>query len=563
MKRLLIVLSLATSFLLGSGIAHAETIRNFDVHATLDANRKLTVTETIGYDFEGAERHGIYRDIPVVYQRNGASYRLHLDVKGATMDGQPVNQSVSTEGDNLRLKLGDADRTVTGRHTYVVTYSTTRAINDFPADNERELYWNVTGDQWQVDIEKASFSLDGPGAASKTICFTGVYGSTEQACTISAKGNSVTSTATRALSSGEGYTIAARFPAASMRDVPLSEILWNLLVDNLWLLLPIIVFCVMFYVWFRFGKDPAGRGTVVAQYEEPRKLPPALLTGLMEQEISQRAVTATILDLARRGYLKLKFTGEVSGGWFSKSPEFTLVKLKESDSGMLAFEKTLFEGLFDGADEVSLKDKKDGKFWKSIQTAREQAFSELRNRGLFGKSPGAVRGLWILVAVGVGFAGIWISSGGLGVLSAVLCGLIIAGFGWQMPTKSKEGAIAMEEAEGFKLFLSVTEKDRLDFTDAPERTPENFARFLPAAVAFGIEEKWAKQFAGIQMRAPSYMDGHMNGWTALQFAQLSHSFHDSSVSGMYRAPSSAGSGGSGFSGGGSGGGFGGGGGGSW
>jgi uncharacterized membrane protein len=181
---------------------------------------------------------------------------------------------------------------------------------------------------------------------------------------------------------------------------------------------------------------------------------------------------------------------------------------------------------------------------------------------LSSRCPGVVRGIWIAVAIGVGFLGFTFGEG-LGVLSGILCGLIVLGFGWQMPSKTKEGAIVMEEAEGFKLFLSVTEKDRLDFTDAPERTPENFARFLPAAVAFGVEEKWAKQFAGIDMRPPSYYDGHMNGWSAVQFAQLSHSLHDSSVSGMYRAPSSGGSGGSGFSGGGSGGGFGGGGGGSW
>jgi uncharacterized membrane protein YgcG len=562
MKRFLLFVLTVCGLQLAT-VAHAEVIRNFDVHATLDANRLLTVTETIGYDFEDADRHGIYRDIPVVYQRNGASYRLRLNVQDATMDGQPVIQAVSTEGDNIRLKLGDADRTITGLHTYVITYSTNRAINDFPADQERELYWNVTGDQWPVDIEESSFVLDGPGAAGKTICFTGVYGSTEQACTISAKGNTVTAKATRVLSSNEGFTIAVRFPASSMRDVPWTEVLWDLLIDNLWLLFPVLVFIAMFAVWYRHGKDPAGRGTIIAQYEEPRKLPPALLTALIEQEISQRAVTATILDLARRGYLKVKFSGEVSGGWFSKSPEFTLVKLKETDASVMPFEKTLFDGLFDGEDEVSLKDKKDGSFWKSIQSAREQGFTELRTRGLFGKSPGAVRGLWIMLAVGVGFVGFWLASGGLGVLSAILCGLIIAGFGWQMPTKTKEGAIAMEEAEGFKLFLSVTEKDRLDFTDAPERSPANFARFLPAAVAFGVEEKWAGQFAGIDMHPPSYMDGSMNGWTALQFAQLSHSFHDSSVSGMYRAPSSSGSGGSGFSGGGSGGGFGGGGGGSW
>jgi uncharacterized membrane protein YgcG len=560
MKRFLVLSAVLAAFL--PFAVHAETIHTFDVQAKLDANRNLTVTETIVYDFESLSRHGIYRDIPVVYSRNGASYRLRLSVGSVTMDGQSVPESVSSNGDNLRIKIGDPDRTITGRHTYVITYSTNRAINDFPSDNERELYWNVTGDAWPVDIEESSFTLDGPGDATKTICFTGAYGSTEQACAISASGNRVTASASRPLSSEEGWTVAIRFPASSMRDVSLFETLWNMLVDNWWLGLPVLVFFIMFGIWWKYGKDPAGRGTVVAQYEEPRKLPPGLLAALIEQSFSQRSVTATILDLGRRGYLKVKFTGESAGGWFSKSPKFTLVKLKDADGGMLPFEQTLFDGLFDDGDEISLESKKDGSFWKSIQKANEQAFGELRDRKLFNKSPGVVRGIWIAVAIGVGFLGFTFGEG-LGVLSGILCGLIVLGFGWQMPSKTKEGAIVMEEAEGFKLFLSVTEKDRLDFTDAPERTPENFARFLPAAVAFGVEEKWAKQFAGIDMRPPSYYDGHMNGWSAVQFAQLSHSLHDSSVSGMYRAPSSGGSGGSGFSGGGSGGGFGGGGGGSW
>jgi uncharacterized membrane protein len=561
MKRLLAIFTLAFAAL--PFVVQAETISNFDVHATLDASRLLTITETIGYDFEGANRHGIYRDIPVVYERNGASYRLRLNVQDATMDGQSVPMQVSNEGDNVHIRLGDPNLTITGKHTYVIRYSTNRAINDFPKDNERELYWNVTGNAWPVDIKEASFKLDGPGPATKTICYTGEYGSTEQDCRIGASGNAVSSTVERTLAPDEGFTVAIRFPASSMRDLSLAEIIWDTFIDNVWLAFPLVVFALMFGIWWKYGKDPAGRGTVVAQYEEPRGLPPALLAGLMQQSLPPRAITATILDLARRGYLKVQFTGEMTGGWFSKSPEFTLVKKKDADASLLAFERTLFTGLFDGEDEVSLADKKDGSFWKSIQTARDQAFEELRTRKFFGKNPGAVRGTWIALAVFVGFGGAWISNGGLGVVSSILCALIIAGFGWQMPTKTKEGAIVMEEAEGFKLFLSVTEKDRLDFTDAPERSPENFARFLPAAVAFGVEEKWAKQFAGIDMRPPSYYDGHMNGWTALQIAQLSHSFHDNSMSSMYRAPASAGSGGSGFSGGGSGGGFGGGGGGSW
>ncbi|MEI7512021.1 MAG: DUF2207 domain-containing protein [Candidatus Uhrbacteria bacterium] len=563
MKRSLLAVILASSFYLLASPVHAEVIRSFDVHASLDANRRLTITETIGYDFEDAERHGIYRDIPVVYDRDGASFKLRLDVQDATMDGQPVGQSISTSGRNLELKLGDADKTITGLHTYTITYSTDRAINDFPKEGERELYWNVTGDAWPTNIEKSSFTLDGPGAAGKTICFTGSYGNTEQSCTITASGNSVSAKATRELIPGEGFTVAVRFPAASMREISTNERLWDMFMDNLWFGSPLVIFIVMFLIWRKNGKDPVGRGTVVAQYQPPRDLPPGLLSALIDQEFSQRSVTATILDLARRGYLKLKFTGEPKSGFFSSAPEFTMIKLKETDDSVFAFEKTLFDGLFNGKEEVSLKDKKNGSFWRAIQTAREEGFAELQGQGLFGKNPGSVRGTWIVVAFVVGVAGVMLTSTGLGVVSSGVCALIVAGFGWFMPTKSKEGAIVMEEAEGFKMFLSVTEKDRLDFTDAPERTPENFARFLPAAVAFGVEQKWSKQFESIDMTPPSYMDGSMDGWNALRYANLADSFHEASAKSMYAAPSSAGSGGSGFSSGGSGGGFGGGGGGSW
>lgn len=556
MKRLLVFVLAFYGLQFAVTAQAAEVIRSFDVRAELSADRHLQITETIVYDFGDGERHGIYRDIPVVYDRDGAKYRLRLSVGDTTMDGQSVTRDVTDQGDSLRLRLGDPDILVTGRKTYVLTYSTDRAINDFPQEGERELYWNVTGDLWDVPIESVSFVLAGPPAPTRNICFTGSYGSTEHACSLVQDGSVLTIRATRPLDAREGLTVAVRYPASAIRGVSLWKQLLEMLADNVWLGFPVLVFAAMFYIWQKYGKDPAGRGTVVAQYEEPRKLPPGLLDALIKQEFSQRAVTATILDLARRGYLKLVFQGE---------KDFTLHKLKETDAGVLAYEKTLFDGLFSKDDEVKIADKKDGSFWKAIQTARSEAFDELKTRGLFGKNPGAVRAGWMALAGAIGFGGFFFSDafGSLFILSAILSAVIIALFGWQMPKKTKEGAIVEEEAEGFKMFLSVTERDRLDFTDAPERLPTQFARFLPAAVAFGVEEKWAKQFAGIQIQPPSYMEGNMNAWTALNFSHALRTFHDSSVSGIYHNPSSAGHGGSGFSGGGSGGGFGGGGGGSW
>ncbi len=566
MKRFLISLISLLGLGLGTAAFAAENISSFDVRATLSADRNLQVKESITYDFDRTQHHGIERFIPVVYDRNGAKYRLRLSVDDATVDGVPVQQSVSNQGSDIRIRLGDPDEYVTGRKTYVINYSTNRAINDFPNDQEKELYWNITGNGWDVAISQASFVLEGPVPATKVICFTGYYGSTESDCKITREGNTVRVIATRPFEAREGLTIAVRYPASALKDISVTQTLLDMFLDNIWLALPILVFIIMFAIWQRHGKDPHGRGTVIAYYEEPRKLPPGLLDALLQQEFSSRAVTATILDLGRRGYLKISFEGEPeSAGWFKKAPTFTLHKLKDANDSMLSYEKTLFDGLFNGKEEVKIEQQKDGTLWKAIQTARTEAFDELKTRGLFGKNPGVVRGVWFMVAFVVGISGFFLADafGDLFILSSVLSALIVAIFGWQMPRKTQEGAIVAEEAEGFKTFLSVTERDRLDFSDAPERRPDQFARFLPAAVAFGVEEKWAKQFANMQIQPPSYMNGNTSGWTAASYAHAFHSFHDASVSGIYHNPSSGGSGGSGFSGGGSGGGMGGGGGGSW
>lgn len=549
----------------------AETIHRFDVSAELKSDRTLRVTETIVYDFGDAERHGIYRLIPVVYSRNGAAYRLNLNVEDATVDGEYVAQDITTEGDNMRIRLGDPDALVTGSKTYVITYTTDRAVNYFKDENENEIYWNVTGDGWEVPIESSTFTLNGPAEAIKAICFTGVFGSTEQSCSTTSSSTMLVAKTDRPLEAFEGFTVAVRYPGSAIDPVPMWAIILGMIIDNVWLVTPLIVFVLMYRYWRKNGKEPAGRGTIIAQYEEPRGLPPAMLAAVLEQEVSQKAVTATILDMARRGYLKVILEGDPeASGWFAKKATYRFRKREDGKNigeleKLSPFEKTLFDGLFNGEDEVSLEDKKDGSFWKTVQSARHEVFVDLEAKGFFAKNPEAVRGKWMGIAFVFAFVGFFLSSifGGMMIFTSIISAVIIAAFGWNMPQKSKDGAVLAEEAEGFKLFLSVTERDRLNFTDAPERKPDQFARFLPAAVAFGVEEKWSKQFANLTIQPPSYIQGGSSAWNALQYANMVDAMHTASATSLYHNPSSAGSGGSGFSGGGSGGGMGGGGGGSW
>ncbi len=557
------LLALASVALVPVRVDAAEVIRDFSVAASISADRTVDVTESLTYDFGDADRHGILRDIPVVYSRDIRTYALHLNIVSVTRDGQPEPFTTNISGDTMEIKVGSADATVTGAHRYQIEYRTNRAIN-FLADHS-ELYWNVTGNLWQIPIEKSSFDLTLPpqfvlNAVSST-CFTGSYGSTESDCKITQTSAGFHVDATRQLESDEGMTVVFGFPKGAITEPTLIEVIMQTFRDNLSLLFPLCALVVMGGLWWRKGRDPR-RQTVVPEYEAPRGLTPAVISGAAsESGASSSAVTATIIDLARRGYLKIRF-GEKSK-IFGTEQTFTFVKQKEAEETMAIYEKDLLSGLFSSGDEVELTDLQKQKFYTSVTAFQTHVSDKITEMKVFSANPALVRGGYVSAAFIIG----WIlmasvSSTGFDAFCAILTGVIIAVIGWFMPKRTGDGVKLLAEIEGFKWFLSVTEKDRLAFTDAPQRTPEQFQALLPYAIIFGVEKKWAAQFASMTVPPPNWAEGNMTNMSSVMFATHLSQLSTASSS-AYSAPSSAGSGGSGFSGGGSGGGFGGGGGGSW
>jgi uncharacterized membrane protein len=543
-----------------------ERITNFSARILVQTDRTVTVTEDIAYDFGSNQKHGIYRIIPTKFTRNSATYNYRFTVDRVLMDGTPATFTESESGGNLTVKIGDAGTLVTGPHAYEITYHTNKAINFF--NGEGELYWNVTGNGWQVPIDAASAVVTGPNGfdavAARSMCFTGPFGSTEQSCTSDGSGDQLTITSSRSLSAAEGLTFAVRFPKGMITPASFLETLWQIVRDNGILLLPLLVFGVMYYLWYTKGRDPKGRGSIIPQYEPPRGLSPAEMVGLTDEDVPSRGITATIIDLARRGYLSIEFGEEK--GWMGSSRTYTFVEGKKADDMVNTAEQFVLDGLFVGTPRVELHELK-GSFYKTVTGAKTLVFSSLKSKGLIGADPLKVKGAYMGFAGALAFFSFWLLQSGVNgmfMVSMLVSAAIIGGFGWFMPRRTQEGAYADEEIKGFKWFLSVTEKQRLAFTDAPERKPEQFHEFLGYAIAFGVEEKWAEQFAGIEIPPPSYAHGPMLvNWTAMNFVHDLNTMHQVAAASAFAAPSSAGAGGSGFSGGGVGGGGGGGGGGSW
>lgn len=131
------------------------------------------------------------------------------------------------------------------------------------------------------------------------------------------------------------------------------------------------------------------------------------------------------------------------------------------------------------------------------------------------------------------------------------------------------GRQIMDEIEGFKLYLSVAEADRMNMRGAPEVTPDVFEKFLPYAIGMGVEKPWSKALETQLAKAgavdtayhPHWYHGS-SGWSSRGLGTATAGIVGGVAAGMAAAspPSSSGSssGGGGYSGGGGGGGGGGG-----
>jgi uncharacterized membrane protein YgcG len=209
----------------------------------------------------------------------------------------------------------------------------------------------------------------------------------------------------------------------------------------------------------------------------------------------------------------------------------------------------------------------ENRFYKNLPSIRNNIFSSLVTHGYYKRRPDSVRSSYIAMGVIIGVIVTW-GGGALGastgiapfsfVVAGILTGLIICGFGWFMPAHTEQGTRALEGVLGFEDFLVHVESDRFN---RMIKTPEMFEKFLPFAMALGVEKNWSKAFQGILKEPPQWYRGSYGpGFYPMNFVGDLNYMSTRVGSAMTSAPRS--SGGSGFGGGGgSGGGFGGGGGG--
>lgn len=579
-KVLLLFFGLLSATLAFPMAVSAESIKSFNASYNLPKSGVVEVTEDILYDFGTLERHGIYRYLPYEYTLdNGKKAYINISEISVTNDsGGQYQYEKYKENGNIVLKIGDPDQTVTGTHLYRITYKAKGAIRYFEEGDE--FYWNVNGTGWSVGVERISAKVyfpDGTGAESiRHTCYRGAYSSTDN-CQQSDVSGSVATFYDSGLGAAEGLTIVASAPSGTFDKVDagfmgtgLSDSIMAFLV-GLAVAIPALTFVFMLRHWWKHGRDPKGRGTIVAEYSAPDGLTAIEVGTLLDNRVDNKDLSAEIIYLATRGYLKIR--REEGKGIFKKD-DYTLIRLKDNRGALKPFDNTLLEGVFGSTDtEVKISDLKN-EFYTHIQSLKQKVHNALVSDGYFKETVATTIGKYLGIAFLLGFIGYWIAMGlgaltnGLGAYifgpSLVGSALIVGIFGLLMPARTARGVEAKERILGLKEYMKVAEGDRIKFHNAPKKDPKKFEELLPYAMVLGVEKEWAQQFEGIYKGSPGwYDDPSGRAFMPIVFVNNMNSFATAATTNMTSSPASSSSG-SGFGGGGfGGGGFGGGGGGSW
>lgn len=597
MRKLFVFLAVvaAAMILLPSSVAAADTenftITNFstDYHVSKNSDGvgQASITETITAQFpDFNQNHGLRRAIPEVYKKNSLGLKIN-SVKN--QEGQTLTYTTKSQNNNLVLFIGDPDSFVHGSQTYVIKYDVSNIITFY--NDHDEWFWDINGNQWGQIVQNVFATVTFDNSIADNLlpakkCFTGSNDSNQSSCYITEQANGseaeVMAGSKRMLNPNETMTLVLGFKPGTFSKPPVNTLaaIGQILTLVVSVLLPIIVLIVVFNKWRQSGRDPKGKGIIVPQYKPQEGLNLLVSDVILNEQMRPLAISATILDLCIKGYLKVYEIKKKK--LFKKSSEYEL-ELTRLPTDLSAEEQKLVSILFTKlvvGSKINISEQENKLFTgvAVLQSLSEQAATK---QGFYTKKPTEAKKQFIIIGIILlGFAFVlfmYFSKLPTVIIPLIValgfCGVILFVFSRIMPARTVEGVQAKEYLLGLKDYMKLAEADRIKTLQSPqgaEKMPainvndkaqliKLYEKLLPYAILFGIEKDWSKQIAPLYSQPPDWYSGSSTFNSAMFVGAVSNISTASASS--FSAPSSSGL--SGFAGGGAGGGGGGGGGGGW
>lgn len=592
------VLSLIFLFFFSVTTANAAAdyrITNFNSDIQIRQNTQLHITETIEVNFT-VPKHGIFREIPVIYRSPGKTIHSRLKVISVKDEfGKDYTYSIHGSGDAQQIKIGDPDSTLTGPHIYTISYTVENILQRF--ENHIELFWNVAGSNWDVPIDQANAVIHSPYAqVIRSECFTGRIGNTLSDCQISPSGDVWEVSTTDYIAPGHDLTLVFGLDTVNQLDFPSPEsVFWK--DEGLWIILEILPAIFFALAWFLHGRDykfasdnvyfqeqgslqalvPVfGREHLPLVYAPIEGLTPSEAGTILDLKVDLADLVAEISELARLKFIRIikiskdrLLLPDKTDYLFVRDPKVPQISLKSHQQFLLdslfaasykapisQLEKYLSKKEILDSD-TALVSKMKGKFYTDLNEFRDKLYTNLTAEGFFTSRPDHVKIGGIVAAVVI--SAILMIFANANSLSQIIwpiglaSGLVAVIFGSRLGRRTAKGHAYYRQLVGLKYFVGKG-KWRYEIHEKHLFLEE----ILPLAISLGVINKLSSDMKDLQLEPPKYMGN-------LAYADFG-SFGSTVGKAMALTPSGSSggwSGGSGFSGGSSGGGFGGGGGGSW
>ncbi|MBW8485347.1 DUF2207 domain-containing protein [Actinomadura parmotrematis] len=472
------------------------------------------VKETISYSFSG-ERQLSRKYVTRVHESVTEDRLYKLDnLRASSPDGGPAEVATSVSGTETTVKVSGTGA-LTGKRTVVLEYDLRGVTAAVGA--AQEMRWPAVGG-WSVPVDSARVTVSAPGEIRSVNCFSGPLQSSV-GCTQYYMDHSHTQGiyAQQQMLPGEYLTVVAGLPAGTVQDPPLHErrhtaataFSVNGVTGGALLGLLLLLGGGVLALYLLRGRDQravAGKAAEGDQapvggggFEPPHGVRPGQIGTLIDEQADVIDVTATIVDLAVRGYLRIdEEDREVTGRM-----DWELVRLdRPGAEELLRYERLLLDALFTGPDgaprpAVKLSDL-GGTFATQLAEVRSAMYDDVVEQGWFARRPDTVRSRWTITGVVLTVLGVagtvalaLTTDYALAGLAVIIAGGALAYGGQYMPAKTARGSTVLAHTIGFRAFL-----ERGEIPDggpvASQQRIALFSRFLPYAVVFDTVPKWAE-----------------------------------------------------------------------
>ncbi|TYP86919.1 DUF2207 domain-containing protein [Blastococcus xanthinilyticus] len=489
-----------------------ERVRQLWVAATVADDGSARITEVIDYDFGGEDRRGVLRRVP------------GLDASASVEASSPDAPADITVADE-EIRIGDPDRTVTGLHRYVLTYTLADVVSG------DELAWDAVGPGWEVPIDEVVVQVSAPARLTDGRCATGEADSTEP-CDVEGAAPGRLAARVDSLEPGEGVTVGAATGAPLDGAPPLpgppalapvpegtSALLTGALAGAAALLAAALA-----WVWIRrAGRErvptvgipvrsaPGEQARIdlaeLADSATPSPTLPAALSPAQGGVLLAGSVTAAhkaawLIDQAVAGAVDLEPSEE-------DREKVTLVRRQPGEGAA----RRLLDMMFRERERLPL-DSYDEDFGKAWAALGEELGSWQQDSGLW--DPAADRRTtWIRIVGGlagvVGF-GLALLAGYLAIAQVGVPLVVAAGAGaltgagaaaalagWELRVLTPDGAAAWVQVESLRRFLAGSPQPAVDEAVGSG----SLGRYTAWAVALGEAERWTQ----LASRVPAASSG--------------------------------------------------------